>query len=617
MLYNVFLDFFNRDSREIYGLYRLPKETHLAFLTEALTVAVFLCRDHCILPPGFLAECSLCREVLTGRRAEYFDDRLVRLAMKEYSFDDFWGKKERLYQPFRQKYKGLFDPKNHRILRGVSHAIIPRSVNIADAILTGWEEAPDSNRVWRQGLGSVSAAATERIRRIPREVLNDGSAVTWPAIRQRISDPVDVPNFRHVLQNVYFSSYLTEYKLKVITSLPYMSHAFVSLGNNLSYDYDALRYALAALGLWDFVRGLSARSIIDLRKTLGYIRFRDAFETITRKTGRVDDVRRIFTLAAKERRPAATFLSVVKRNSLSAVPLHGIVVSEPETDEIADQLGAVGAMALEVAQSLTAGDSEYAPRRGGKVNRTKPEKKIAIFVALEEERVFFVDQWSLSAKGVEQVWRGHRNGVHFSVFGRDEMGRVPAAVATMEFLSKETPDILLIAGIAGGFPSEEVSLGDVLIATSVVDLASRKIHRDTRTIPAFRPREFPIDDRLAKYLRARLNLSDWESRVIKAAEWPASRRPAIRYGPLVSLDEVVASSDFAEKLCEYWPKLLGIEMEAGGVCAAADTFHMKAAVIRGVSDLADPSKSDTEWRRRAIKTVANLIENIDFDALLA
>jgi len=44
---------------------------------------------------------------------------------------------------------------------------------------------------------------------------------------------------------------------------------------------------------------------------------------------------------------------------------------------------------------------------------------------------------------------------------------------------------------------------------------------------------------------------------------------------------------------------------------------MKAAVIRGVSDLADPSKSDTEWRRRAIKTVANLIENIDFDALLA
>ena len=59
MIHDVFLDFLNRDSREIYGLYKLPKETHVAVLTEALSVAVFLCRDHCILPPGFLAESGL------------------------------------------------------------------------------------------------------------------------------------------------------------------------------------------------------------------------------------------------------------------------------------------------------------------------------------------------------------------------------------------------------------------------------------------------------------------------------------------------------------------------------------------------------------------------------
>jgi nucleoside phosphorylase len=57
-------------------------------------------------------------------------------------------------------------------------------------------------------------------------------------------------------------------------------------------------------------------------------------------------------------------------------------------------------------------------------------------------------------------------------------------------------------------------------------------------------------------------------------------------------------------------------MEAGGVCAAAATFGMAPAVIRCVSDLADPSKSDDEWRRRAMKTLAHLIENIDFGVLL-
>ena len=79
----------------------------------------------------------------------------------------------------------------------------------------------------------------------------------------------------------------------------------------------------------------------------------------------------------------------------------------------------------------------------------------------------------------------------------------------------------------------------------------------------------------------------------------------------------MASSEFAELLCHAWPKLVGIEMEAGGVCAAAEAFQIKAAVVRGVSDLADPSKSNDEWRRRAMKTVAHLIENLDFNVLLA
>jgi nucleoside phosphorylase len=39
---------------------------------------------------------------------------------------------------------------------------------------------------------------------------------------------------------------------------------------------------------------------------------------------------------------------------------------------------------------------------------------------------------------------------------------------------------------------------------------------------------------------------------------------------------------------------------------------LPVSVIRGVSDKADPAKSDDEWRKRAMRTVSHLIRTIDF-----
>jgi nucleoside phosphorylase len=617
MIHDVFLDFLNRDSREIYGLYKLPKETHVAVLTEALSVAVFLCRDHCILPPGFLAESGLCREVLIERRHEYLDERLVRLPMREYSLDDFWDKKEHQYEPFRQKYKGLFDPRNLRALRSVSHVIIPRKSSIADSIFGAWQEAADTNPIWRERIRGLSAGEVKRIRRIPGEILDKGIAITWPAIQGRIPDVMEAPRFRPVLQNVYFSAYVKEYDLKVITSLPYTSHPFVVTGTDLAYDYEALRAALTAAGIWEIVRILSAQSMVHLRTYVGYFQFREAFDAIATKAERVADVRKVFTLAAEASKPNARFLSVVRKNSFDVVPAYGAALPEQEIEEIAERLRLLAQTALEIAQALRLGETMTEVSGRGKALYSAKLKHIAIFVALEMERRILTERWGLKAKGLEQVWRGDLGDVQVSVFGRDEMGRVPAAIATMEFLSKNKPDFLLVAGIAGGFEREKVSLGNILIPANIVDLASRKIHSDKRTIPEFRPREFQTDTRLSRYLKASFDRREWEARVMKDAEWPDDRRPAIQYGPVASLDEVVADAGFVDSLFQAWPKLLGIEMESGGVCAAAESFEIRAAVIRGVSDLADPSKSDNEWRRRAMKTVAHLIENLDFNVILA
>jgi nucleoside phosphorylase len=612
MLHDIFLDFLNRDSREIYGLYRLPREIHLKLLTEAVTAAVFLCRECCILPAGFLAECPLCREVLFERRAEYLPERLLRLSMKEYSLDEFWDKKERQYGPFRDKYRGLFDPRNHGLLRRASSAIVPRSVNIANAILVGWEPGPDANPIWRHHIQESNMKATERIRRIPREILAEGTAVTWPAIIQRIGGAVEASKYRPVLQNVYFSAYILEYGLKVISNLPYTVQPFVVTATNMAYDYESLRAALTTAGVWEIVIALSAPSMIQLRSHAAFIRFREAFDLIAGETDQVFEVRKVFTFAAEQCKPKRRFLSVVQRNSRVVIPVRGLDVPATALDEIADRLDVLGKVAREFAQDTR---SVGARTERGRRRRAMPNElpEVAVFVALEMERNFLVDRWGLKARDLEQVWRGSLKSARISVFGRDEMGRVPAAVATMQFLQNNNkPHLLLVAGIAGGLEREQVSLGDVLVATSIVDLASRKM----AVGPQFRPKEFATNDWLARYLKTTFDKEKWERSVIKAAEWPDGLRPVIKYGPLASLDEVVANTTFVDNLCGYWPKLLGIEMEAGGVCAAADTFEIAPAVIRCVSDMADPSKSDNQWRRRAMKTLAHLIENIDFTILL-
>jgi formylglycine-generating enzyme required for sulfatase activity len=64
-----------------------------------------------------------------------------------------------------------------------------------------------------------------------------------------------------------------------------------------------------------------------------------------------------------------------------------------------------------------------------------------------------------------------------------------------------------------------------------------------------------------------------------------------------------------DELREKWDKLIGVEMEAGGVALAAfqTPFHPGFFMVRGVSDLADPNKSKSEvagWREYACQAAA-------------
>src|SRR3989442_1205354 len=74
-------------------------------------------------------------------------------------------------------------------------------------------------------------------------------------------------------------------------------------------------------------------------------------------------------------------------------------------------------------------------------------------------------------------------------------------------------------------------------------------------------------------------------------------------------DKVVAFRDVLDRYSNDWPKILGVEMEAGGVASAC--FQANPApgffMVRSVSDLADAQKDNKtvqKWRLYACATAA-------------
>src|SRR5262249_47440237 len=133
----------------------------------------------------------------------------------------------------------------------------------------------------------------------------------------------------------------------------------------------------------------------------------------------------------------------------------------------------------------------------------------------------------------------------------------------------------------------------------------------------FRRKDFNLDPQLLHLLNSdSFDVEAWRREAMEVAEWPPDRRPSIHDGLIASLDEVVASEEWSKKLLDNTEKLLGVEMEAGGVCASAAMYRVPISMLRIVSDAADPSKADDRWRLLGMKTLAVLLKHLPLEQLL-
>jgi nucleoside phosphorylase/ankyrin repeat protein len=189
------------------------------------------------------------------------------------------------------------------------------------------------------------------------------------------------------------------------------------------------------------------------------------------------------------------------------------------------------------------------------------------------------------------------------------MGLTEAANATGDAVRRWRPRYVLLVGIAGGIEKAGVAVGDILVADQIADYELQKFKDGAGSI---RWQVFRVDQRL---LIAAQNFpaSDWAHAVEPLR--PAPGQPKVHLGPICTGNKVVADESLAAQFREVWSKLVGVEMEAGGVASAA--FQSASSpgffMVRGVSDLADGEKdADTtrNWREYACRVSASYAINL-------
>lgn len=176
------------------------------------------------------------------------------------------------------------------------------------------------------------------------------------------------------------------------------------------------------------------------------------------------------------------------------------------------------------------------------------------------------------------------------------MGMTASCTAAMKLIARWRPRYLVMTGIAAG-TSRDLTFGDIMIADSCYDYGSGKI-RDTADglefIPS--PQQISLDTDIKALLQS------WEREQRGMAEigskWKkdGSFKPRLSMGIIATGAAVVQSSKYVDDIIEHSRKVVGLEMEAYGVCQAARyATHPKPKVLiaKSVSDFADPAKGDS------------------------
>jgi nucleoside phosphorylase len=190
------------------------------------------------------------------------------------------------------------------------------------------------------------------------------------------------------------------------------------------------------------------------------------------------------------------------------------------------------------------------------------------------------------------------------------MGMVSTAILATKVTTILRPRLLVMVGICAGVESK-VNLGDVLFADPCWDYQSGKHAFDETRGSHFRISPHQLGP--SEAVRARADIMRRDRDVWRSIEdnWPApspTSRLAMHIGPIASGSAVVADESVLPAILEQQRQLIGLEMEAYGLMAAAHAASPKpiAFVLKSVCDFAS-AKKDDRFQAYAAYTSANAL----------
>jgi len=213
--------------------------------------------------------------------------------------------------------------------------------------------------------------------------------------------------------------------------------------------------------------------------------------------------------------------------------------------------------------------------------------------------------------------------------------RVSQGAAT-DMIASLQPKFVVVFGIGGGVPTTDYCLGDVIVASHVMDLSVE----DTGTEPSqqrFDAEGFQLHVRANRVMTSvaaverraarkwnvgdhivvpRPGLSnsptrpddeDWNAKISKAIEAHANRTdPLVDCRKSASSDRLMKSSEIVRQWQQDVKGICSIEMEAAGVFYACHRKDVPALAVRGISDVVGLER-DNAWLAYSLSSAASLV----------
>lgn len=275
---NIFLDFMGPDMWKTFPTFSGKYLNKRKILSQSLNIAVLLTNEYCILPPAFIAQSKIVRDVMK-EKSSFLRNKLILFPLRESSLEYYFAKKQREYNYVKDSHQEFYKEAGQIFIKKHNNAVIHRKATMGATIAEHWRNLSDDSELWQPVVMSVPHKA-DQLREIPSLLQSQGVSITLEAIKKVARIEGNNLDFalNQAIQHEYLITYLQEYDSVILKNIPPKPVLFNFLITTefIYYDYIVFEDVLRVFEL-DFLKNVSAEIIIQLRDSMEWMGFMNLF----------------------------------------------------------------------------------------------------------------------------------------------------------------------------------------------------------------------------------------------------------------------------------------------------------------------------------------------------